>query len=69
VSTLAFPNAAVYSGPKGAVDAITRSLAAELGPRKIRVNAILGGNASGAISSGIPCVALAVGKPRWPYSV
>jgi 3-oxoacyl-[acyl-carrier protein] reductase len=40
VSTLAFPNAAVYSGTKGAVDAITRSLAAELGPRKIRVNAI-----------------------------
>ena len=40
VSTLAFPNAAVYSGTKGAVDAITRSLAAELGPRRIRVNAI-----------------------------
>src|SRR6185436_6174585 len=40
VSTMAFPNAAVYSGTKGAVDAITRSLAAELGPRKIRVNAI-----------------------------
>jgi 3-oxoacyl-[acyl-carrier protein] reductase len=40
VSTLAFPNAAVYSGTKGAVDAITRSLATELGPRKIRVNAI-----------------------------
>lgn len=40
VSTLAFPNAAVYSGTKGAVDAITRSLASELGPRGIRVNAI-----------------------------
>lgn len=40
ISTLAFPNAAVYSATKGAVDAITRSLAAELGPRKIRVNAI-----------------------------
>lgn len=40
VSTLAFPNASIYSGTKGAVDAITRSLAAELGPRKIRVNAI-----------------------------
>ncbi len=40
VSTLAFPNASVYSGTKGAVDAITRSLAAELGPRGIRVNAI-----------------------------
>src|SRR5207237_5272653 len=40
VSTLAVPNAAVYSGTKGAVDAITRSLAKELGPRRIRVNAI-----------------------------
>jgi 3-oxoacyl-[acyl-carrier protein] reductase len=40
VSTLAIPNAAVYSGTKGAVDAITRSLAKELGPRGIRVNAI-----------------------------
>jgi len=40
VSTLAVPEAAVYSGTKGAVDAITRSLAAELGPRRIRVNAI-----------------------------
>jgi 3-oxoacyl-[acyl-carrier protein] reductase len=34
------PTAAVYSGTKAAVDAITRALAAELGPKKIRVNAI-----------------------------
>jgi 3-oxoacyl-[acyl-carrier protein] reductase len=40
VSTGAFPGAAVYSATKGAVDAITRALAAELGPRGIRVNAI-----------------------------
>jgi 3-oxoacyl-[acyl-carrier protein] reductase len=40
VSTLAIPQSAVYSGTKGAVDAITRSLASELGPRRIRVNAI-----------------------------
>ncbi len=40
VSTLAPPNAAVYSATKGAVDAATKSLAKELGPRKIRVNAI-----------------------------
>ncbi|HZO83743.1 MAG TPA: glucose 1-dehydrogenase [Verrucomicrobiae bacterium] len=40
VSTLGVPGAAVYSATKGAVDAITRSLAQELGPRKIRVNAI-----------------------------
>jgi 3-oxoacyl-[acyl-carrier protein] reductase len=32
--------ASVYSGTKAAVDAITKSLAKELGPRKIRVNAI-----------------------------
>jgi 3-oxoacyl-[acyl-carrier protein] reductase len=30
----------VYSGTKAAVNAITTSLAKELGPRKIRVNAI-----------------------------
>jgi 3-oxoacyl-[acyl-carrier protein] reductase len=40
VSTARLPNISVYSATKGAVDAITRSLAAELGPRKIRVNAI-----------------------------
>jgi 3-oxoacyl-[acyl-carrier protein] reductase len=40
VATLAVPNGSVYSGTKAAVDAVTRSLAAELGPRKIRVNAI-----------------------------
>ena len=40
VSVMGFPQAAVYSATKGAVDAITRSLAKELGPRKIRVNAI-----------------------------
>jgi 3-oxoacyl-[acyl-carrier protein] reductase len=40
VSSMAVPNAAVYSATKGAVDALTRSLSKELGPRKIRVNAI-----------------------------
>jgi len=39
-STLGFPGAAVYSGTKGAVVALTRSLAKELGARGIRVNAI-----------------------------
>jgi len=34
------PNSAIYTGTKGAVDAITRVLAKELGPRKIRVNAV-----------------------------
>jgi 3-oxoacyl-[acyl-carrier protein] reductase len=34
------PNTSVYSSSKAAVNAITRSLAQELGPRKIRVNAV-----------------------------
>jgi 3-oxoacyl-[acyl-carrier protein] reductase len=33
-------NSAVYSGTKGALDAITGVLAKELGPRKIRVNSL-----------------------------
>jgi len=40
VSTYAPPGASVYSATKGAVDTLTRSLAKELGARKIRVNAI-----------------------------
>ena len=40
VSELTPPNSAVYTGTKGAVDAITRVLAKELGPKKIRVNAV-----------------------------
>src|SRR5580693_2894216 len=39
-ATSALPTASVYSGTKAAVEAITRSLAEELGPRKIRVNAV-----------------------------
>jgi 3-oxoacyl-[acyl-carrier protein] reductase len=34
------PMSVVYSGTKGAVDAITRVLAKELGPKNIRVNAV-----------------------------
>ena len=43
VSTKAFATSAIYSGTKGALDAITRAFAAELGPRKIRVNTIAPG--------------------------
>jgi 3-oxoacyl-[acyl-carrier protein] reductase len=39
-SLLTPPNSAVYTGTKGAVDAITGVLAKELAPKKIRVNAI-----------------------------
>jgi 3-oxoacyl-[acyl-carrier protein] reductase len=55
VSTLGIPESAVYSGTKGAVDAITRALAAELGPRGIRVNAIRPGmvETEGTHSAGI----------------
>ncbi len=40
VSRITPPASAIYTGTKGAVDAITGVLARELGPRKIRVNAI-----------------------------
>nr|WP_321985513.1 SDR family oxidoreductase [uncultured Lichenicoccus sp.] len=39
-STLAPPGGAIYVGTKGSVDAMTKSLAKELAPRKIRVNAV-----------------------------
>ena len=55
VSTMGIPESSVYSGSKGAVDAITRALAAELGPRGIRVNAIRPGmvETEGTHSAGI----------------
>jgi 3-oxoacyl-[acyl-carrier protein] reductase len=40
VATMAVPNSSVDSATKAAIVMITRSLAVELGPRKIRVNAI-----------------------------
>ena len=40
VSTLSPANSSVYSATKAAVDSVTRTLAKELGPRKIRVNSI-----------------------------
>src|SRR5262245_34534091 len=54
VATVAPPNASVYSATKGAVDSITRSLAKELAPRKVRVNAISPGmvETEGAVASG-----------------
>jgi 3-oxoacyl-[acyl-carrier protein] reductase len=39
-SSLTPPHTSVYTATKGAVDAVTRTLAKELGPRKIRVNSI-----------------------------
>jgi 3-oxoacyl-[acyl-carrier protein] reductase len=40
VTRITPPHSAVYTGTKGAVDAITGVLSKELGPRKIRVNSI-----------------------------
>jgi 3-oxoacyl-[acyl-carrier protein] reductase len=43
VSSGSLPGASVYSATKAAVDAVTRSLAKELGPRHIRVNSVAPG--------------------------
>ena len=40
VSTMTPPNSVVYTATKGAVDAATRVLAKELGPKRVRVNSI-----------------------------
>jgi len=55
VTSLTPPSSSVYTATKGAVDAITRTLAKELGPRKIRVNAINPGmvETEGVHSAGI----------------
>jgi len=54
-ATAALPGAAAYSATKAAVDAVTRSLATELGPRNIRVNSINPGmvETEGTRSAGI----------------
>jgi 3-oxoacyl-[acyl-carrier protein] reductase len=55
VATSAPPNTSVYSATKAAVDAVTKSLAKELGPRNIRVNSINPGmvETEGTTSAGI----------------
>src|SRR3984893_9208675 len=54
-STMGIPGSSVYAGTKGALNSITLSLSKELGPRKIRVNAINPGliETEGAQSKGI----------------
>ena len=49
VSRLTPPGASIYAATKAAVDAITRVLAKELGPRGVRVNAI---NPGGVVTEG-----------------
>lgn len=55
VSKYSIANAAVYSASKAAVDAITKSLGQELGPRNIRVNCVNPGmiETEGTHSAGI----------------
>jgi 3-oxoacyl-[acyl-carrier protein] reductase len=55
VSVLTPPMASIYASSKAAVDAITKSLAKELAPRNIRVNAINPGviRTEGLVSAGI----------------
>jgi len=59
VSTLAPAAAAIYVGTKGAVDSVTKSLAKELGPRKIRVNGV---NPGFVITEGTHTAGLAGGE-------
>ena len=54
-SSGAMPTSVVYSATKSAVDSITRVLASELGPRKIRVNAI---NPGGVETEGVHTMGL-----------
>ena len=54
VTRITPPNSAVYTGTKGAVDAITGVLSKELGPKRIRVNTINPGSVEteGTVSAG-----------------
>jgi 3-oxoacyl-[acyl-carrier protein] reductase len=44
ISRMAYPGAVVYTATKGAIDCMTRVLAAELGPKGIRVNVLAPGS-------------------------
>ncbi len=43
ISQISRPGTVLYAASKGAMDAVTKVLALELGPRKIRVNSVLPG--------------------------
>ena len=61
VAPMPAPTGSVYSATKAAVDAITVSLAGELGPRKIRVNSI---NPGLVETEGLQSAGLAEGEFR-----
>jgi 3-oxoacyl-[acyl-carrier protein] reductase len=46
------PGALLYASTKGAIETLTRGLALELAPRKIRVNAIAPGHTEGNVAAG-----------------
>ena len=50
---VASPGGAVYASMKGAVEVLTRSMALELGPRKIAVNMVAAGAVATDFSGGI----------------
>jgi 3-oxoacyl-[acyl-carrier protein] reductase len=64
VATAAPAGTSVYSATKAAVDAVTRSLAQELGPRKIRVNSI---NPGMVETEGVRAAGIAEGDMRKEY--
>ena len=66
VTDLTPPASAVYTGTKGAVDAITGVLSRELGPKGIRVNAVAPGFVATHILDTIPEKVLADMKQRVP---
>src|SRR5262245_27183710 len=55
ITSLLPPDSVIYTGTKGAVDAITGVLANELGPRKIRVNSLNPGvvETEGTVAAGV----------------
>ena len=55
ITSVLLPNSAIYSGTKGAVDAITGVLANELGARNIRVNSI---NPGGVATEGVEALGI-----------
>lgn len=61
VSTLTPPASSIYSATKASVDAVTKILAKELGPRKIRVNSV---NPGMVITEGLQSAGMAEGDFR-----